>query len=50
MKDTDDIGSNHSGNPHLWDMIETRMERRSFLGGTLAVAAGSFLGDRKSVV
>ena len=45
MHDTDDIGSNHSGNPHLWDMIEARMERRTFLGGTLAVAAGSFLGS-----
>jgi secreted PhoX family phosphatase len=44
MHDTDDIGSNHSGNPHLWDMIEARIERRTFLGGTLAVAAGSFLG------
>ena len=45
MHDTDDIGSNHSGNPQLWDMIEARIERRSFLGGTLAVAAGSFLGS-----
>ncbi len=45
MHDTDDIGSNHSGNPHLWDMIEARIERRSFLGGTLAVAAGSFIGS-----
>ena len=44
MQDTDDIGSNDSGNAHLWDMIEARIERRSFLGGTLAVAAGSFLG------
>lgn len=45
MYDTDDIGSNDSGNPHLWDMIEARIERRSFLGGTLAVAAGSFFGS-----
>jgi secreted PhoX family phosphatase len=44
MQDTDDIGSNDSGNPHLWDMIEARMARRSFLGGTLAVAATGFLG------
>jgi hypothetical protein len=44
MQDTDDIGSNHSGNPHLWDLIEARIERRSFLGGTLAVAASGFLG------
>lgn len=45
MHDTDDIGSNNSGNPQLWDMIEARIERRSFLGGTLAVAAGSFFGS-----
>jgi secreted PhoX family phosphatase len=45
MHDTDDIGSNNSGNTHLWDLIEARIERRSFLGGTLAVAAGSFLGS-----
>jgi secreted PhoX family phosphatase len=44
MHDTDDIGSNNSGNPQLWDMIEARIERRSFLGGTLAVAATGFLG------
>ena len=46
MHDTDDIGSNNSGNTHLWDLIEARIERRSFLGGTLAVAAGSFLGSQ----
>ena len=45
MHDTDDIGSNHSGNPRLWDMIEARIERRTFVGGTLAVAAGSFFGS-----
>ncbi|MCM2312683.1 MAG: DUF839 domain-containing protein, partial [Steroidobacteraceae bacterium] len=45
MHDTDDIGSNHSGNTHLWDLIEARIERRSFLGGSLAVAAGSFIGS-----
>ena len=44
MHDTDDIGSNHSGNPHLQDMIDARIQRRSFLGGTLAVAATGFLG------
>jgi len=44
MHDTDDIGSNHSGNPHLQDMIDARIQRRSFLGGTLAVAATGFFG------
>jgi secreted PhoX family phosphatase len=44
MLDTDDIGSNLSDNPHLQDMIEVRMKRRSFLGGSLAVAATGFLG------
>jgi hypothetical protein len=44
MQDTDDIGSNHSGNPHLQDLIDARMQRRSFLGGTLAVAATGFFG------
>jgi secreted PhoX family phosphatase len=44
MHDTDDIGSNHSGNPHLQDIIDARIQRRSFLGGTLAVAATGFFG------
>src|SRR5512145_3444640 len=44
MQDTDDIGSNVSNNPHLADMIETRMKRRTFLAGSLAVAATGFLG------
>lgn len=44
MNDTDDIGSNNSGNPHLWDMVEARMERRSFLGGSVALAATGFFG------
>jgi secreted PhoX family phosphatase len=44
MHDTDDIGSNQSGNPHLQDMIEARIERRTFLGGSLAVAATGFFG------
>ena len=44
MQDTDDIGSNNSGNPHLADVIATRIKRRSFLGGSLAVAATGFLG------
>ncbi|MGL6222259.1 MAG: PhoX family protein, partial [Steroidobacteraceae bacterium] len=44
MLDTDDIGSNQSANPHLADMIEVRIKRRSFLGGSLAVAATGFFG------
>ncbi len=44
MHDTDDIGSNDSGNPHLQDMIEARVRRRSFLQGTLAAAATGFIG------
>jgi secreted PhoX family phosphatase len=44
MRDTDDIGSNHSGNPHIQDIIDARVSRRSFLGGTVAVAATGFLG------
>jgi hypothetical protein len=44
MHDTDDIGSNQSGNPHVQDMIEARIRRRSFLGGSLAVAATGFFG------
>jgi uncharacterized protein len=44
MQDTDDIGSNVSNNPHLADMIEVRIKRRSFLGGSLAVAATGFFG------
>jgi secreted PhoX family phosphatase len=44
MHDTDDIGSNQSANPHIQDMIEARVRRRSFLGGSLAVAATGFFG------
>lgn len=44
MQDTDDIGSNDSANPHIKDMIEARIKRRSFLGGSLAVAATGFFG------
>jgi len=42
--DTDDIGSNTSGNPHLADLIAERVSRRSVLGGGLAMAAAGFLG------
>ncbi|HEY6561790.1 MAG TPA: PhoX family phosphatase [Polyangiaceae bacterium] len=44
MHDTDDIGSNHSGNPHLSDLIEARLSRRNVLSGGIAAAAVSFLG------
>lgn len=42
--DIDDIGSNDSGNPHIEDIIKARMSRRSFVSGTVAVAATGFLG------
>src|SRR5687768_9195119 len=44
MHDTDDIGSNHSGNPHLIELISARVERRTVLSGGLATAAAGFLG------
>jgi secreted PhoX family phosphatase len=44
MIDTDDIGSNESGNPHLADMIEARLSRRSVLTGGVALAATGFFG------
>ncbi|HEX5648074.1 MAG TPA: alkaline phosphatase PhoX, partial [Steroidobacteraceae bacterium] len=44
MHDTDDIGSNESGNPHLQELIEARMQRRTFLTGSVAAAATGFLG------
>jgi uncharacterized protein len=44
MHDTDDIGSNESGNPHLQQMIEARVQRRTFLQGSIAAAAAGFLG------
>jgi secreted PhoX family phosphatase len=44
MHDTDDTGSNHSDNPHLADLIGTRLTRRSVLGGALATAASTFVG------
>jgi secreted PhoX family phosphatase len=44
MNDTDDIGSNQSGNPHIQDMIDALVSRRRFLGGSVAAAATGFLG------
>jgi secreted PhoX family phosphatase len=42
VKDTDDIGSNISSNPHITDLITARLSRRQALGGSLALAAGGF--------
>jgi uncharacterized protein len=44
MNDTDDIGSNLSANPHLLDLIATRLGRREAMSGGVAVAAVGFLG------
>jgi secreted PhoX family phosphatase len=44
MHDSDDIGSNHSDNPHIQDIIAARITRRSVLGGTLTAAAAGFFG------
>jgi secreted PhoX family phosphatase len=41
--DEDPNGSNQSGNPHIQDIIDARVSRRGFLGGSVAVAAASFL-------
>jgi hypothetical protein len=44
MQDTDDIGSNASGNPHLDDIIDARMSRRGFMSGSVETAAATFIG------
>lgn len=44
MHDTDDLGSNVSGNEALAELIAERLSRRAFLGGGLAAAAVAFLG------
>ena len=44
MHDTDDIGSNHSGNPHLDEIIDARMSRRGFMSGSVGTAAATFIG------
>ena len=46
MHDTDDIGSNDSGNLHIDEMIQAQLDRRSVLKGSVAVAAASFIGGR----
>lgn len=44
LHDTDDIGSNPSVNPHIETLIAKRISRRQVLSGSLALAAGGFLG------
>jgi secreted PhoX family phosphatase len=44
VRDTDDIGSNLSDNPHLDELIAARSSRRQVLGGGLAAAAVGFFG------
>lgn len=44
MRDTDDLGSNPTDNPHLDDLIQARVGRRQLLGGGLAAAAVGFFG------
>ena len=43
MFDTDDIPSNPTHNPHLADMIGTRLSRRGLIGGALAATVMSFV-------
>ena len=43
MHDTDDVGSNRSGNLHIQQLIDARVRRRAVLGGSVAVAATGFL-------
>lgn len=43
MHDTDDVGSNRSGNLHIQEIIDARVSRRAVLGGTVAAAATGFL-------
>jgi uncharacterized protein len=49
VKDTDDIGSNLSSNPHINDLITARLSRRQALGGSLALAAGGFFAGTSLV-
>src|SRR5690606_17677769 len=42
--DTDDLGSNPSPNLHIETLIAKRVSRRRILSGSLALAAGGFLG------
>jgi secreted PhoX family phosphatase len=42
--DTDDVGSNPTRNPHIQDIIEAQVSRRSVISGGLTLAAGSVFG------
>ena len=44
MHDTDDIPSNPTSNPHLIDLIDARLSRRTVIGGAVAAGVGVFLG------
>jgi uncharacterized protein len=44
MHDTDDIGSNPTANPHILEIIDTTVNRRGFISGTIDVAAAGFIG------
>jgi secreted PhoX family phosphatase len=44
MQDTDDIGSNESGNPHIADIIDARIGRRDVMRGSVAAAATGLIG------
>lgn len=44
VRDEAPEGSNRSRTPHLQDMIDARVSRRGFLGGSVAVAATTFIG------
>ncbi|HEX4981728.1 MAG TPA: alkaline phosphatase PhoX, partial [Ilumatobacteraceae bacterium] len=44
MHDTDDIPSNPTTNPHLIDLIDARLSRRTVIGGAMAAGVGVFLG------
>ena len=44
MHDSDDIPSNPTSNPHLIDLIDARLSRRTVIGGAMAAGVGVFLG------
>lgn len=43
LRDEHPDGSNRSGNPHITDLIEQRMSRRTVLAGAVGVAVARFL-------
>lgn len=50
MFDTDDIPSNPTSNPHLGDMIDARLSRRSLLGGAAAMTIAGLVAANASSV